>query len=83
MRGCTEDAAEPFEIEGFALARCPLTYVGAAEHLRLEAFAEYKAGYLPGSGGWLDQPMKFSAIMRLIDRYVEKYKEESHGERKH
>jgi hypothetical protein len=57
-------------IEGYRITRCPLVYVGDTEQAYLQAYYEYKNGFLPNSGGWLDQPAKFSKIVAAIEKIV-------------
>jgi len=38
-----------------------------SDTITLQAFKEYRAGYLPNPGGWLDQPMKFSALVGMVE----------------
>lgn len=82
LRGC-ENEVHPRVIEGFQVSRCPLQLITFSETIALQTFKEYQAGYLPNDGGWLDQPMKFSAIIQLIDgiarRLEEKRKDAKSG----
>ena len=41
----------------------------------------YKKGFLPNSGGWLDQTVRFSRSMDVIENYSAKIQEEKdyHG----
>lgn len=80
FRGCTEDAANEYEIEGNVLRRCPLRTVDGRSAAMLEMFFAYKQGFLPNAGGWLDQPLMFTQSMAIIENYAEKLKEEKkHG----
>lgn len=57
------------------MERCPQQYVGAQELMLLEAYAQYKNGYLPNAGGWIDQPMKFIEALKVIERYITRLQE--------
>lgn len=46
----------------------------------VEIYMSYKKGFLPNAGGWLDQPMRFSSAMTVIENYSAKLQEEKdHG----
>lgn len=38
----------------------------------MQAYLEYKNGFLPNDGGWLNQPMKFSQVMIVMDKIMGK-----------
>ena len=38
----------------------------------LEAYHQYKNGFLPYEGGWLNQPLKFLEATKAIENLVEK-----------
>jgi len=50
------------------------------ENAYLHAYKEYKAGFLPNDGGWINQPSKYSMIMSLIQGIIVSFEErESNG----
>ena len=61
-------------LPGIEIDRCPVRYIGEKEILYIDAYHEYEHGFLPNSGGWLEQPMKFNEGMRMIKRLVAKFK---------
>jgi len=71
VRGC-EGREEIIEIEGIKVDRCPVKMITAQSMAYIEAYYQYKNGYLPNSGGWLDQPIKFLEAMKIIEEAVEK-----------
>jgi hypothetical protein len=79
VRGCKEDVRE-MEIEGFKTKRCPMSYCGMVEAFYMQCYREYRAGFLPEPGGWLDQTVRFVTIISLIERLSLKYQEEKHGD---
>lgn len=72
IRGCEEDVS-PMNIGGYEVTRCPLNYVTGIENMYMEAYLMYESGFLPNDGGWLKQPMRFTAIMTLIDSLFTKF----------
>lgn len=70
VRGCN-GFAEPKEIEGIMVNQCPLKEVTTRSWLYIEAYNQYKNGFLPNNGGWLKQPMKFINAISLIDKFKE------------
>jgi hypothetical protein len=69
LNGCEVDVA-PFRIEGYELTRCPLVHVTGGETDSMQAYLEYKNGFLPNDGGWLNQPMKFAQMINTIDKAI-------------
>lgn len=45
----------------------------------LTAYREYRNGFLPNDGGWLDQPMKFGSAMEIIEAAHAKVSEKKDG----
>jgi hypothetical protein len=74
IRGCDEDVA-PYNVAGYQITRCPLKHATYFDLIALQVFKEYNAGFLPNGGGWLDQPMKFSMIVQMIDGIVRRLEE--------
>lgn len=56
--------------------RCPLTYV--TENMQGWSISHkmYKKGFLPSSGGWLQQSNKFLLVMTFIDQELSKHENE-------
>ena len=50
--------------------RCPLKLLTGVSRLALIAYRNYKAGYLPVRGGWLDQSQWFISAMGVIEGTV-------------
>ena len=80
FRGCVKDAAKEYEIEGTILKRCPLRVIDERSVAMVEVYFAFKKGFLPNAGGWLDQPVRFSRSMTVIEDYSAKLAEEKeHG----
>lgn len=80
FRGCVKDAARQYEIEGTILNRCPLRVLDERSVIMLEFYMAYKKGFLPNAGGWLDQTVRFSRSVAVIEDYSGKLQEEkNHG----
>jgi hypothetical protein len=75
-RGCVSDRQYPLIVEGFETLRCPASFYNNSVGEYLQAYAQFKAGFLPESGGWLDQPIKFLDVMSLIDRLMNRFEQE-------
>jgi hypothetical protein len=74
------DGFEPRIVANVEVDRCPALYVSEAENLLIEAYAQYKNGFLPNAGGWLDQPMRFIQAMGIISEAVAQVtKKDDHG----
>ena len=77
------DAAKEYEIEGTTLRRCPLRMIDARSSAMIEFYMAYKKGFLPNVGGWLDQTVRFSRSIQVIEDYAGKLAEEKeHGDRR-
>lgn len=57
-------------------SRCPRGLVTAQSIEYLNAYLFFEKGFLPNSGGWMNQPLKFIQAMRIIRQEVTKLKEE-------
>lgn len=78
VRGC--DGGIQAEIEGFPIDRCPVKMRTPQSAVYIRAHGEYQRGFLPNPGGWLQQPMKFSEAIGVVEQYRQKFKPESkHG----
>lgn len=80
-RGCQTPRKTAQNIEGFVIYDCPNKYKTGAITEYVLAYFHYRNGFLPNEGGWMDQPMKFGAIVAMIDRLMDKLtpKETSNG----
>ncbi len=63
---------KPAIIEGIEVKRCPLKEIKGKSMAYLEAYHQYKNGFLPYSGGWLAQPLKFLEAIKVIENSIEK-----------
>lgn len=83
IRGCLEDLPKPVTIpalgQDIEIERCPRKYVDGPTLMMLAAYREYKNGFLPNPGGWLDQPMKFIQSMQIVDSVISKLEEAEDG----
>lgn len=69
--GCAEDAPYVlYEITGKPYRRCPFRLVRAETSEWIGFYNDYKAGFLPVSGGMLDQAAKFREAMQIIEGEV-------------
>lgn len=59
-------------IDGIEVTKCPLKEVQPGIWNYVEAYNQYKNGFLPNPGGWLDQPAKMLEAINLIEQYKEK-----------
>jgi hypothetical protein len=62
----------PYRVEDIVVTRCPMIQVSGIEQDYMQAYLEYKNGFLPNDGGWLNQPMKFSQVMIVMDKIMGK-----------
>lgn len=65
-----KDAAKEYEIEGSVLRRCPLRSLDERSVAMIEIYMPYKKGFLPNDGGWLDQTIRFTRSMDVIEQYA-------------
>lgn len=77
-RGCDEDS--PIEgvwkLKDWEFRRCPRKIVTRISIEYLNAYLFYEKGYLPNPGGWLEQPLKFIQVVRIIEREAAKLRED-------
>ncbi len=80
LRGCEKDVTpyEIIELKGYKFTRCPFLTAKEANYI-LDAYFEYKNGFLPNAGGWLDQPMKFSQFMIMVDNQIGELEKQNAG----
>ena len=71
-----KDAAKEYEIEGTILKRCPLRVLDERSVAMIEFYMAYKKGFLPNAGAWLDQTVRFSRSVSVIEDYTAKLQEE-------
>jgi hypothetical protein len=62
----------PYRIENIVVTRCPMKQISGIENDYMQVYYEYKNGFLPNDGGWLNQPMKFTQMMICIDKIMSK-----------
>ncbi len=77
-RGCEKKAAIPaFNLDGEDFYRCPLKIITrqSIEYIRFYNF--YREGYLPNTGGIMDQPGKFLDAMQIVEGAVREIEEEA------
>lgn len=83
-RGCEHDS--PIEgawlIGDYSFNRCPLKVINRQSVSYLEAYKLFKLGYLPNSGGWLQQSKKFLDAMLFIDGEVKQIEVDNARERR-
>lgn len=80
VRGCK--GSKRRILEGFEINQCPLKYVTPIQLVQIEAYRQYKNGFLPEAGGWMAQTMKFIELMSFIDSTyegMEQREREEHG----
>ncbi|MCX5711769.1 MAG: hypothetical protein NTY47_01695 [Candidatus Omnitrophica bacterium] len=68
-RGCEEDSpiSGYGKFDEFEVSRCPVKLITMQSVRMLEAFSFYEKGYLPNSGGWMDQPEKLLEAIAVIE----------------
>ena len=62
-----------FEFEGEEIRMCPITITSQNSWAVLRMYSHYKNGFLPVSGGILDQTNHFNRSMEIIDGLVQEY----------
>jgi hypothetical protein len=78
LYGC-EKEVPPYRIEEYQVTHCPVKDIGGIEGSYLQAYFEYKNGFLPNDEGWLNQPMKFTQMINLVDKLMGKLQEVNRG----
>jgi len=75
-RGCEKDSPIPdaWTVGEFTFQRCPVKELDPKTYLYLRAFNWYRRGYLPSSGGWMDQTNKFVEAVAYIEAEAERIK---------
>jgi len=75
FRGCKRDspAGEHWVYSTFSSARCPARLLTDEKViLSFKIYNNYKNGFLPNKGAWLDQPNKVIEIIDTINAEVNK-----------
>jgi len=65
-----------WEIDGQEYRGCPFKIVTRQSADFIRAFNFYERGYLPNTGGWLDQPAKLLDAFEVIARELKKIEAE-------
>ena len=78
-RGCDKDSPIPgaWKLGEWEFERCPLKIVTNQSLDYIRAYIFFQNGYLPNSGGWLDQSVKFIDAMEVIETEISKIREEA------
>jgi hypothetical protein len=76
-RGCEKDSPIPgaWKLYDWEFQRCPLKIITRQSAAYLRAYNFFNKGYLPNTGGWMEQPVKFIEAMEIIEREVIKIQE--------
>jgi len=76
-RGCTKNTVVPgrWQIDGEGYSRCPASLATKMSCELITAYNFYKNGYLPNGRGWRNETNKFIQAMQVIDRAMQKEKE--------
>ena len=74
-RGCDHDVPS-YDVWGYRTKRCPVNFVDTVGMAWIQIYSEGKKGILPNAGGWLDQPMKYSAVINVLDGLMERVEKE-------
>lgn len=78
--GCTTDTALPMTLDGVEIFRCPrrpLLDDPQFFNLIFSTYRHYKDGFLPVSGGILDQAPKMMRAMSAMSTVLEELREEA------
>ncbi len=77
-RGCEADSVIPgmWKLNDWEFSRCPKSLVTIKSIEYLNAYIFFEKGFLPNPGGWLNQPLKFIQVIRVIEAEIAKIKEE-------
>jgi len=73
-RGCKKDSPikDIWQIDDWKFQRCPLKIVTIQSLRYIEAYNFYEKGYLPNTGGWLDQSAKLLKAIKVISNRINK-----------
>ena len=77
-RGCEEDSPIPgaWKLDEWEFQRCPVKIITLQSVEYIRAYVYYTKGYLPNSGGWTNQPVKFIEAIEVIEHEIDKIKAE-------
>lgn len=67
-RGCYSEVN--CSLAGIETNRCPRKFVTMKEIFRIQAYSQYKRGFLPNPGTWQDQPQKFFDFCTIIENVL-------------
>ena len=71
--GCERETSYKWEVGNYVLTRCPVSSITDPQVFRfITAYNRYSKGFLPNSGGWLDQSHKFNCILDIIEGEISK-----------
>ncbi len=59
-----------WQIDEYEFNRCPHESIDKDIFIWIRAFNLFKAGILPNTGGWLNQPNKYIEIMNFIENVI-------------
>ena len=71
-RGCEKDSLIPdrWRMDGVSFQRCPKKQVSLETYEYIRAYNKYQKGFLPNSGGWLEQPAKLNDVFDIIEKQL-------------
>ena len=72
---------ETWELNGEEYQGCPFKVVTRESADFIRAFNFYELGYLPNTGGWLDQPAKMLDAFEVITKELKKIEDEKSRKR--
>lgn len=69
LYGCEVDSQvkDMWQISGYILQRCPLSQIDFRVNDLFIYYKKYEKGYLPNSGGWLEQSAIFNDVIGIIE----------------
>ena len=74
--GCEHNLPSPVDVMGYRVTRCARKLARPIDFVYVPLYGEWKKGVLPNPGGWLDQPMKYAAVMNALDGIMDKVEKE-------
>lgn len=73
LYGCEHETTYGWDVGKYKLKRCPVSSITDRRIYRyIQAYNRYKSGFLPNSGGWLDQAGKFNTVLDIIESEIAK-----------
>ncbi|MEI8350096.1 MAG: hypothetical protein WCI77_08070 [Candidatus Omnitrophota bacterium] len=78
-RGCNKDSPIPdkWQIGEIKFQRCPKKIVNYEVNIYFQAYRRFQQGFLPNSGGWIEQPAKFNDIIDILEAEFDAIEQES------